>query len=112
MNPIFLTNLDEKEFKELLKGALREVLAEKSDLSKPQMPEIFGIKEAAGFLRLSIPTIYGKTAGRQIPHFKKGKRLYFNRTELEAWVQEGKVKTVQEIEREASTYLLRNKRKW
>ena len=59
MNPIFLTNLDEKEFKEFLKGAIREVLGEKHpDVNTLQPPtEILNIQQVCDFLHLHISTI-------------------------------------------------------
>jgi excisionase family DNA binding protein len=103
----FLTNLSGQEFKEFLKDALREILAENQ--TKPNPPEILTIQEASEFLKLKINTLYEKTSRKQIPHFKKGNKLYFHRSELEAWVKAGKVKTQEEIETEAATYTLTKK---
>ena len=38
-------------------------------------------------------------------------QLYFHRSELEAWVKEGKVKTYEEIQSEAATYTMRKELK-
>lgn len=54
--------------------------------------------------------IYQLTSKREIPHCKKGKKLYFSKSEIEAWMLENKVKTNQEISGEASLYLLKNKK--
>jgi len=102
----FLTNLDEKEFKEFLREALREIVSENMNLIKHPAPEIMDMKQASEFLRLRITTIYEKTSEKRIPHFKKGNKLYFHRSELEAWVKEGKVKTYDEIRSEAATYTM------
>ena len=102
----FLTNLDEKEFKEFLREALREIVSENKNLFEQPAPEIMDMKQASEFLRLKITTLYEKTSEKTIPHFKKGNKLYFHRSELEAWVKEGKVKTYHEIESEAVTYTM------
>ncbi|WP_410054434.1 helix-turn-helix domain-containing protein [Hymenobacter sp. BT188] len=35
---------------------------------------------------LSKARLYALVSARKIPHSKRGNRLYFNRTELQAWV--------------------------
>lgn len=59
-----------------------------SDCEKP-----LNIKEAAEFLNLAISTIYGKVSNDDIPHTKRGKHLYFNKSDLVNWVKTGKRKT-------------------
>jgi excisionase family DNA binding protein len=105
MNTSFLTSFSEQEFKDFLKSAIKEVLKEELQNLKSNQPETFSIKEAASFLKLKITTLYEKTSRKLIPHFKKGNKLYFNRVELEDWINQGKVKTQQEIEGSAATYL-------
>lgn len=102
----FLTNLDEQEFKEFLRDAIKEVLTEVLPTLKEEAAEILDVEQAAKFLRLKINTIYEKTSRKLIPHFKKGNKLYFHRSELQAWLTGGKVKTRDEIESEAATYTL------
>ena len=87
MEPIFLTTLNKGEYVELLKETFREVLIEKIANNSPRLPEILNIKQASEFLHLAVASIYEKISQKQIPHFKKGNRLYFNRTEIEAWIQ-------------------------
>jgi excisionase family DNA binding protein len=110
MSISFLTNLSEQEFKEFLKQTINEVLREYLGRFPTEVPDDpLDIKQAAGFLKLKITTLYEKTSQRLIPHFKKGNKLYFNRAELEEWVKTGKIKTRQEIESNAATYLLSGK---
>ncbi|MBA3664242.1 MAG: helix-turn-helix domain-containing protein [Bacteroidetes bacterium] len=108
MSTQFLTNLSEQEFKEFLKDALKEILSEQLGAVKQQLPDILNIKEASEFLKLKITTLYEKTSRKQIPHFKKGNKLYFYLSELQNWIKQGKVKTREEIESEAVTYTLNN----
>lgn len=63
------------------------------------------VEQAADFLTLSVPTIYSKVSRRELPYMKRGKRLYFARKDLEAYLQGGRVKTVKEIEAEADQFL-------
>lgn len=52
-----------------------------------------GIELAVKVLDLAKPTIYALVSKGQLPHSKRGNRLYFNRTELLAWISEGKRNT-------------------
>ncbi|MBA2610812.1 MAG: helix-turn-helix domain-containing protein [Bacteroidetes bacterium] len=111
MSASFLTSLSEQEFKEFLKSAIKEIIGDDLAKLKSSLPDILNIKEAAAFLKLKITTLYEKTSQKIIPHFKKGNKLYFNRNELEEWIKTGKVKTKQEIEGNAVSYLLTKKNK-
>ncbi len=106
MSVQFLTNISEKEFKEFLKDALKEILTDQLGAIKQQLPDILSVQEAAEFLKLKITTLYEKTSRKLIPHFKKGNKLYFHLSELQQWIQQGKVKTHYEIEGEAVTFTL------
>lgn len=59
------------------------------------------VKGAAEYLGTSTYAIYNLTFKRAIPHFKQGKRLYFNKEELSKWVQSNRKLTVEEIEAQA-----------
>lgn len=63
----------------------------------PQAAELMTISQAAEFLNLSVQTLYGKVCHREIPVSKKGKRLYFYKSELEDWIKSGKKKTMAEL---------------
>jgi excisionase family DNA binding protein len=49
--------------------------------------QLLNAPEAAGFLRVSIATLYGWVHCRKIPFRKHGSRLVFCRQELESWSQ-------------------------
>lgn len=50
----------------------------------------------------SKATIYTLTAGFKIPFHKRGKRLYFSKNEIDAWLAEAKVRTIVERKAESS----------
>lgn len=109
MSVAFLTSLTEEEFKNFLKQAITEVLADKNINNQSAVPELLDIKQAADFLKLKVTTLYEKTSQRSIPHFKKGNKLYFNRLALTEWLNSGRVKTSKEIESEATDFLMSRK---
>lgn len=41
-----------------------------------------GVKEAAAFLELAIPTIYSKVSRGDLPAYKSGRKLYFDEAML------------------------------
>jgi len=84
-----------------------DTLAMMLESSKPdeQQNKLLTIQQAAEFLNLSKSTIYSKVSRGELPHMKKGKRLYFFQKELTAYIKSGKVKTVADLENEADDYL-------
>lgn len=42
-------------------------------------------------------TGYKLTHRREVPHFKRGGRVFFKRSELEAWIDAGRRRTVAEV---------------
>ena len=61
---------------------------------------------------LSKSHLYKLTCNHQIPHYKpNGKQLYFDRAEIEAWMKQGKVSTVDESEPMAALYLAKTAKK-
>ena len=47
--------------------------------------------------------LYRLTSNRQIPHFKKSRKLYFLKSEIEKWMLEQAVPTDEEINSQAQT---------
>lgn len=58
------------------------------------------IDEIAKLTGYTKKTIYGYCQKNTIPHYKKNGRLFFFKSEIVAWIQSGKQKTVKEIEAE------------
>jgi excisionase family DNA binding protein len=68
---------------------------------------VLTFKEAAQFMGLSSSYLYKLTSRGKIPHYKpSGKMIYFNREELERWLQQGRKKTDEEIDSITSTSLI------
>ena len=67
--------------------------------------EVLTSDEAARYLGISKSYLYKLTMKQQIPHYKPmGKLCYFNRVELEQWLQSNKVLTLGEVEQQAQAY--------
>ena len=70
---------------------------------------VLTIDEASLSTGFSVGHIYRLTSGKQIPHFKKNRRLYFKKAELEEWLLDNKILTDSEIQSRASTYTATHK---
>ena len=76
------------------------------------MKEVLNFNDACNYLDISASHLYKLTSQKSIPHFcPQGKKLYFNRTELDEWLQRNRQSSADEIETMAANYLLTNKRK-
>lgn len=67
--------------------------------------------EVVRFTGLSKSYLYKLTSLGKIPHYKpNGKQIYFERAQVEAWLMQNPIKTVQEIEQEAANYVVLGKK--
>ena len=93
-----------KTFGEVIaKRVIEEVLSngsinkEEDDITNFQgMLKILDIAESTG---------YAKTSSGEIPHFKKGRKLLFRKSELMQYIESGKRKTTTDIDDLAEQYL-------
>lgn len=69
---------------------------------------VLDIEEAALFTGFSVGHLYRLTSGKGIPHYKKDRKLYFKKTELEGWMLENRILTNDEIDAQAQAYILRH----
>ncbi|TDH23978.1 DNA-binding protein [Segetibacter sp. 3557_3] len=89
---------------------IEQLLREETSSSEKE-DELLTITEAAKFLNLSIPTLYGKVSRREIPVNKQGKRLYFYKSELIEWIKQGRKKTTAEVREETDLFLASRKKR-
>jgi excisionase family DNA binding protein len=70
--------------------------------------EVLTSDEAARYMGISKSYLYKLTMKQEIPHFKPmGKMCYFNRAELEQWLQSNRVATSSEINQKAKAYCMK-----
>lgn len=60
--------------------------------------KVLTIEEVALFTDLSVSCLYKKTCAKQIPFYRSGKRIYFNRTEVEEWMMKNHINAYSESE--------------
>ncbi len=110
---MIILQLDSDQLKTIVQNAIRTVITEQKPAtgSPSELKDLLDIDEAASFLILKKPTIYGLVCHSKIPCMKKGKKLYFSRQELTEWLKQGKKKTISEMQEDADNFLAKKKRR-
>lgn len=72
--------------------------------------DVLTLAEAAKYTGYSEKYMYQLAFNRKIPYSKRGKFLYFDKSELNQWLLANKVPTSEEIESIATAYVARNKK--
>ncbi len=68
---------------------------------------VLNIDEAAAFTGMTVSYLYKLTSTQEIPHYKpRGKMLYFDRSELESWLLQRRIKTTEEINTSAVNHVV------
>jgi hypothetical protein len=74
----------------ILETLLTEVLQHLRASGAAKESELGGIELAQEVTRLSKARLYALVAARQIPHAKRGNKLYFTRADLQVWIAAGR----------------------
>ena len=86
---------------------IENLLVEQNLLQK----EVLNFAQAASYLDVSNSHLYKLTSSSTIPCYKpNGKKLYFNREELDKWLLSNRQDSLDEINRKADDYLIKNPR--
>ena len=94
-----------------MENIILEKLTNIENLLKAQKGRPLTLEEAANYLGFSKSYLYKLTSACKIPHYKpQGKRLYFAKSELDAWLFRNPVKTTGKIEQQADDYIVNGKR--
>lgn len=90
---------------------IKKMLLLNSNQPQPEPETLLTVQDAAKFLTLSVPTIYGLISRGELPVMKRSKRCYFTKADLLNYMKAGRKKTVSEIEAETDSFLSNHKRK-
>lgn len=84
--------------------SIEQRLVEQNLLQK----EIFTFAEACLYLDLSSSHLYKLTSSNTVPCYcPQGKKLYFRRAELDAWLTNHRNASTNEVEQQAANYIAR-----
>ncbi|WP_062349880.1 helix-turn-helix domain-containing protein [Bacillus kwashiorkori] len=73
--------VDREELREVLQDIVKEAWVENSN------EEIMTIREAAEYLKVSVPTVRKMIAEKEIPFFQRGQVIRLNRSDLQRWMR-------------------------
>lgn len=94
---------------ELILDKLTEI-ANKLDEQNLLQKTTLNFNEACKYLDVSPSHLYKLTSTKQIPHFcPQGKKLYFKREELDAWLQRNR-QTADDSETDAADLVIRSRK--
>jgi predicted DNA-binding transcriptional regulator AlpA len=86
---------------------IERILLEKSNVPQPQSDRWFDLNELVEYdpEKRTKPTFYGYVGDESIPFHKRGKKLIFLKSEIDAWLRAGRRRTFSETASEAVEYL-------
>lgn len=93
MENLVLTQLSTTELKNIVGEALQSFFSQNQFNRCEPEDVIGGVELAEEITGLKQSTIYSLISQRRIPHFKRGKKVYFSREDLTAWLRSGERKT-------------------
>jgi excisionase family DNA binding protein len=99
---IFLTT---DELRQIITESVQDALKSQRQPEAAPARKSMTVDEVAAFIGLSKSTIYIKTMRGLIPHYKRDKRVFFERDEIEAWLLENKRITTAEAAQQADKYI-------
>jgi len=88
-----------------IESLILEIKTQSLQVPQQESDAILTIEQASEFLNLSKNTLYGYVQKAKIPVSKKGKRLYFSKSELLEWIKSGKKQSQSEIDNEVDSFL-------
>lgn len=112
MNNVVLDEVRE-ELESIIENALRKVLSEDNkdrSYHHPPSTDLLDIKAASRFLGLAVPTLYSQVSKRLVPHSKRGKKLFFSKSELIQWIKDGNRKTLSDLQVDAEKFISTSKK--
>lgn len=84
-------------------NSIEKLIVEQQTMQK----QVLNFNETCKYLELSQSHLYKLTSTGAIPHYKpNGKKIYFNRPELDHWLLRNKIESQDEIEKQAADFLI------
>ena len=106
-----LVLISKNELQALIEDAMENTWQERRDPPPDASQSIvMDIDAFCNYTGLSKQTVYRKTRSGNIPHSKRGKRLYFDRKEVDEWLLANKV-NAKIVEEQTSHFFTKNRAK-
>ena len=88
---------------------LEQLLKSQQSINRVASDKPLTISQAAEFVNLTVPTLYGFVSKRTIPFSKVGKRLYFSEAELSTWIKSGRKQSVTNLPGQPAVLVINKK---
>ena len=112
MIPMLMANLLEDN--KILSAKLDDISKKISAVNKSSKDDDrrMDVTEAQKYIpgHPAVQTIYGWTSNNMIPYHKVGKRIYFVKSELDAWLSKEEHKSQKDLQKEAEEYVKSHKK--
>ena len=105
MEQVVITSINKQELVDIIEQTVKKVFGTAKNEDPIPNEKPIGVKRAANILLLSGASIYRKCNNLEIPHFKRGNRLYFYESELEAYLKDGRKLSTDQIDQLSDLYL-------
>ena len=89
--------------------SLEQLLKSQQSINRVASDKPMSIAEAAKFVNLTVPTLYGFVSKRTIPFSKVGKRLYFSEAELSTWIKSGRKQSITDLPTQPAVLVIKKK---
>ena len=87
-------------------NSIEKLIVEQQTMQK----QVLNFNETCKYLELSQSHLYKLTSTGAIPHYKpNGKKIYFNRPELDQCLLRNKIESQDEIQQQAANFLINAK---
>jgi excisionase family DNA binding protein len=78
---------EKEELEELVRESIRQEMEVMiNNMNQKTVSERLTLSEAAQYLGIKKPTMYGLTSSRKVPFYKFGRNIFFYRKELDDWL--------------------------
>ncbi len=91
--------------------SIEKLIIEQSVNQPDPEKDLLTVDEAAEFLNLAKPTIYGLLHRKELPNMKRGKKVYFSKKDLIDYLQAGRRKSMEQLKEERKSLGFNNKMK-
>lgn len=81
---------------------IEELLASQREVKTPNA--LMSVDDVAQYTGYTKRYVYRLVQEKQIPHYKRGAKLFFKKEEIDSWLFDNKVPTDDEVERLATAY--------
>ncbi len=93
--------MEERVLKEIEALKALTLLAAKNTLTLEDVSLLYGFSKS---------TLYKMTSAKAIPHYRRGKVLFFDKAELDRWAKEYRINTQAEAQQAALAYCLTDRK--